>query len=171
MSEYKPGTVAVATVRGVPDVQVIRTVDHPDGGKGWVSATSVGSHYTHTDMQVIDVRPLVVLDPEDAAQPSPSFRARNAAWLRAYAARLREGGFHTAADMHGYIADQIEAQTKPPRIPEPEGVGAVVEASSRYFPSGATYVRTAHHRWASPDGFCTWDDLINPVLIREGVAS
>ena len=79
---------------------------------------------------------------------------------------LRNGGWDLTAD-------QIEAQTKPARIPEP-GLWGVVEASSIYVNDRLTYV---HHNkpgpwaWATQSrGSCKWDDLIDPTLIREGLS-
>ena len=66
-----------------------------------------------------------------------------------------------------WLADEIEAQTKPPRIPEP-GLWGVVEDSA-----GDVWICTEPHRWTRiVDGVeWPWVDLIDPVLIREGVKS
>lgn len=70
---------------------------------------------------------------------------------------------------------RVDAQTKPPRIPEP-GPWGVVEAA--WEPSGErfTFVRTARQGDAdwqvTEDGsLAFWSDLIDPVLVREGVES
>lgn len=57
---YEPGTVAVATIAGVPAVPVFRT---DDSARPWVTAAC---EHRRAD-EVTDVRPLVVLDPEDRA--------------------------------------------------------------------------------------------------------
>jgi hypothetical protein len=105
------------------------------------------------EIQIADGRSLIVLaEPEGA--PSNHYPR-----LVAY---LRRGGWD-------FTADQIEAQTKPVRIPEP-GLWGVVEAS------WDVTVRTVwvHDRfgWASHSGQTVpWVDLIDPTLVREGVAS
>lgn len=60
-----------------------------------------------------------------------------------------------------------------PRIPEPKGLGAVVEAATeddgKRFPFilNEGVVRTCN--WLSPRrGWARWDDLIDPVLLSEG---
>jgi hypothetical protein len=72
------------------------------------------------------------------------------------------------------LADQIEAQTKPPRIPEP-GLWAVVEAHTE---DGEERRRFVHHEdahdgraWERRGVRRAWSDLIDPVLVREGVTA
>jgi len=102
--------------------------------------------------------------------------------LRDTAKHHREGtpgGYDvTAPAFLELVADQIEAQTKPPRIPEP-GLWGVVEASSKHFGGRREYIRTRKEkgsllieaRWYGKHGYADWDDLIEPALIREGVES
>ena len=167
MTDYKPGTVAVATVRGVRDMRVFR-----DDGGGWYSGVFVNGRWWHSDSKVTDVRPLMVLDPKDV--PGPSFCGRQTGGLRSYAASLRKDGYHSAADVFGYLADQIEAQTKPPRIPEPGKYG-VVRASGQ----GLDNVEWVNEgKWwvsldegiSQPRRWAEWRELEDPTLIREGVA-
>jgi len=70
----------------------------------------------------------------------------------------------------GDIADQIEAQTKPPRIPEP-GLWGVVDAGAGRIPVR----RWVHHEedwWVADTGDrVMWGDLEDPILVREGVQS
>ena len=79
-------------------------------------------------------------------------------------AYLRKGGWDLTAA-------QIEAQTKPARIPEPMRWGSKVRTAR------ATYVlldiATLGRRWLDEhDGqLYKWDALIDPTLIREGVES
>ena len=74
------------------------------------------------------------------------------------------------------LADQIEAQTKPPRIPEP-GLFGIVEATVHGDEMPRFYIRDS---WADEGPLWValggsrreeWDDLIDPVLIREGVTA
>lgn len=108
MSEFKPGTVAVATVCGVPNLRVFR-YDH-----GFELRWQTTGFTTHNDADVTDVRPLVVLDL--AEQPFP------ASGVDKFIENLRSGSI-----AREWVADQIEAQTKPPKPTEPLGLGAVVE--------------------------------------------
>jgi len=65
------------------------------------------------------------------------------------------------------IADQVKAQLPKPRIPEP-GMWGVVKAEHR----GATYLFVNWGRaWFCSDDIdpYDWDDLVDPVLIREGI--
>lgn len=73
------------------------------------------------------------------------------------------------------IADQIEAQVKPSRIPEP-GKWGVVEAYAPEYDQRLHFVR--HHdfvtdgrHWQSGPGRYSWDALVDPVLIRDGIES
>jgi hypothetical protein len=72
------------------------------------------------------------------------------------------------------IARQIEAQTKPPRIPEPGLWGVVSEGEPGKF-EGTRYVRDdadPTFPWAVVAGFnrVAWHEIDQPVLIREGLS-
>src|SRR5690349_20318331 len=114
-TEYAPGTVAIATVRGVEGVRVMRArvgAAH----MLWHSAQRVGGQEWHPEEggHVTDIRPLLVLDLHEGE-----------------AKELAD--YLSGVDMHLSIGDrlqisrQIRKQTKPPRIPEP-GWGGKVEA-------------------------------------------
>lgn len=100
MSEWEPGTVAVATVRGVEGVRVMRSSDRT---LPWRSATRVLNSHLHADRHVTDVRPLVVLDKADLplatgwADVTRNLRTADGSIARTW------------------VAEQIEAQTKPPK--------------------------------------------------------
>jgi len=64
--EWKPDQVAVATVRGVEDVRVMRTNGIRGGDHIWLTAAHIAGYRWHLDDHVTDVRPLVVVDPERA---------------------------------------------------------------------------------------------------------
>ena len=107
MSEqYEPGTVAVATVRGVPNVRVMRT------DTAWVSQDCY--HYKTADLA--DVRPLVVLDPEDHKQVA---QLLNKLQDMSYSAH--------ACGAFSCLAEALRSLARPPKPPEPTGDGAVVE--------------------------------------------
>jgi len=180
MSPYEPGTVAVATVRGVKGVRVFCTTNTTMGHVEWAlgervarfDGDSYGSGFAKPH-DVTDVRPLVVLDLDE--YDSQKF----AGILRAILRGEGEGGFAGPwARTADSVADQIEAQTKPPRIPEP-GLWGVVEAS-RQFPDGKGFgpAEWVHTNRAGTPWYCAqfdvhagWHLLIDPTLIREGVES
>jgi hypothetical protein len=163
--DWKPGTVARATVRGVGDLLVMRTSGTRGGDDIWLSALHVGGWRSHTHADVTDVRPLVVLDLDGIVDPAGALRLI-----------ANEDVVNAKRSLLLGLADQIEAQTKPPRIPEP-GVWGVVTANT----IGANGKAQDHYLWvrthggweaiASTQRVRSWDDLIDPVLVRKGVES
>jgi hypothetical protein len=146
MTDYKRGRVATVEIASSSRLLGIRGVG------GWYS-----DKFGFTpDGNVTDVRPLVVLD-LDWAESVPVLIAQ-----------LRGAGYV-------HIADQIEAQTKPPRIPEP-GLWGVVEAAvpesggSRWPFVHDTDQGSSEWTCVNDGDHYDWDALIDPVLIREGVA-
>jgi len=134
--QYAPGTVAVATVRGVEGVRVVRSAEW--SLTGWIAFP--GGYYG--DSAVTDVRPLVVLDAGLGGSWSPS-------GLRLAARKARDSYIDNAAILLGRLADAIEAQTKPPKPPEPQGLGAVVEtADGEWFIRPKTTTTVAHWKRA-----------------------
>ena len=155
MSTYPVGTVAVATFKGRENTRVFRTSDW------WIAADAEGGtiHHSRCDL-ITDIRPLVVLDPADT---------RVSQFVKFW---LPDGGRSFAS----VVAQLIEAQTKPPRIPEP-GLWGVVEASyagekrERYIHTD----RAASACWIGAEtatgGYVLWAELDNPVLVRDGVTA
>lgn len=170
MSDWKPGTVAKATVRGVPDVTVFCTTNSLTGGTEWALDRRIkrceddgyGSGFAKS-REVTDVRPLVVLDPEN-----PSLRYFLSRWC-GIPPRERATA-ETTVGAAWYIADQIEAQTRPPRIPEP-GLWGVVRAHNVGHRIDRDWVRYPEGWRDANDWLAEWDDLIDPVLVREGIDS
>lgn len=130
-------------------------------GDGWVLRG--GGFVFNGD--VYDVRPLVVLDPDDA----------RVGGFRQWVSHLDGSNWPAAVRM----AAALDDATQPPRIPEP-GLWGVVEATrSDPMSTGETcegkWFRTASMvcPWTHESGAFTadWDDLIDPALIREGVES
>lgn len=155
MSTYEPGTVAVATVRGVPNVRIFRYSE-----ASWVSSEPVMHTRVHHVEHVTDVRPLVVLD-FDAAELSPTVAVRE----------IREV---LARDSLGWpkIADQIEQQTRPPKPAEPGKYGAVIAGDGREW---FRYTTSEMHGrdWCRPGTsggteYATWDDLDVVRVTNEG---
>jgi len=88
---------------------------------------------------------------------------------RALATWLDEGG-SLDGDLAEVVAHQIENQLPKPRIPEPS-LWAIVEAGVKQHSLRLKWVRL-NGEWEPNDlGEYTrkWDDLIDPVLIREGI--
>jgi len=147
MSALEPGLYR-ATVRGVPDV-IVMVGKHGDYAR-IVNADTTLMAFQDSPKDITDARPLIILD-------TNALSARNIAQI------LRSSGY-------AGVADQIEAQTKPARIPEPMRWGSKVRTAR------ATYVlldiATLGRRWLDEhDGqLYKWDALADPTLIREGVS-
>jgi len=164
VSALEPGLYR-ATVRGVADTIVMLTDAQTDDP--WVSmlahrASAVRWRW-HEHMHITDARPLIVLDVVSSQVD----------YLRHALKRWIEWSSLTdeKRTLDGLLS-QIEAQTKPARIPEP-GLWGVVEASSVTYSGRRNYVRTEPRPhssdWQGSHGRCPWANLIDPVLIREGV--
>ena len=142
-----------ATVRGVPGESIVMV---GDGGSFTFSLDTEGNVrrcYVFTD-----ARPLIVLDLEDPAETVRHMRSESASW-----------------DEIELIADQIEAQTKPARIPEPEHIGARITAASGKAPDIAEVMPWTRFstillaNWIDGAGRRRqWGELIDPILIRGG---
>ena len=151
MSTYERGTVAVATVRGVPNVR-IAFADADDTRYQWFVISGDAADWVPNDA-ITDINPLVVI--------------HNGDWP-SLIRLLRESGFDS-------LPDQIEAQTKPPRIPEP-GLWGVVEAGHEHLGTGRSeFVRVnleGDFQWVdrtSEADWSTWDRLEDPTLVRDGI--
>ena len=140
-----------ATVRGVAN-QIVLV-----GSACYVHIDSTGHLMTLSSKAypVTDARPLTVLDLDDP---------------RRLQRLVRDAGLIGLADQ---IEVQIKVQIKPARIPEP-GLWGVVRASIPSHEDPSPWVRDAHgvRPWASLAGYAPqrWDDLIDPILLREGVS-
>jgi hypothetical protein len=136
-----------ATINDKADVIVMKGRDEA------AYLTSTGHLATRriTSVPLTNARPLIVLDLEDHGQVNASNLAQV----------LREDGYPR-------LADQIEAQTKPARIPEP-GLWGVVKAG---YAAGVSEWVKREDGWQSRSGTVRpWIDLKDPVLIRKGVES
>ena len=102
--------------------------------------------------RTVAARPLIVLDMK-GMNPTPILTGF-----------LREVGYD-------WLAAQIEAQTKPARIPEP-GLWGVVEAGLKTYDVGVRYQWVRHENYWMSRSFSApaeWANLIDPTLTREGV--
>lgn len=125
------------------------------------------NHFTLMAQHVAEQRrkDVVVLDPAVLASKRPIQE-----WLRDAVRLLRRDHQNTVASIVEGFVDQIEAQTKRARIPEP-GLWGVAEARTERGNDTCTWVRN-RSGWQSDCGeSARWDSLIDPTLIRDGVES
>jgi len=155
MSELKPGLYK-ATVRGVADQIVM--VDDTSLGHTTTPVNGCRGHSFSSD--ITDARPLIVIVLENPTWATTILREISGAAEGPTWVLLRA------------ISNQIEAQTKPARIPEP-GPWGVVRASSTLTRDPSMWVRDHHGvcPWVSVAGYVPqqWRNLIDPTLVREGV--
>lgn len=169
-TEYKAGAVAELTLKPpVPGeeptkkVVALYTIDSRHEA-GWRDTTDEW----YESREIHSVRPLTVLDLSDP---------KRAAYVLRQTASRAAG--HMSPDLVKAIADQIEDQTKPLRIPEP-GLYAVVEAGSfrhniertSWFHDGKGLDLAFGAGWDWVDGRgnrAIWSALIAPELIRPGI--
>jgi hypothetical protein len=156
-----------AAVRGIPGKSIVMVGANDNQGFSLAPDGDVRRCYVFTD-----ARPLVTLDLENPAEMvhilrgvgiegERNHRAADGTW-----AHIINGSIN--AKRLSIIADQIEAQTKPARIPEP-GFGETVLASQVGECDGSdrTWVRFSIDRlgWIDWLGHIrAWSDLENPVL-------
>lgn len=168
MSTYEPGTVALAratnpvTERRCGAMFRVTRYAH-----GWAVLSDPDDFFNDEEQAgfIEIVRPLVVLDLEDLA-------GQLAADVRFAASVLDDGrsGMEDEAERLRDLAGQIEAQTTPPRIPEPVRTGALVREGD----GGPLWARTDEDTWVSLDdgtaGVCKpWAFIEDPVLVRDGI--
>jgi len=156
---WAPGTLAKVTFEGKEYVAFW------DYNAQWVTTTR-GRLYAKDRRPVTDVRPLVVLDPEDRDQ----MIALHETFSRAVGVTWH--GWPQVPVLRDVLTRYAEAQTKPTKPPEPTGLGAVVEDAD-----GEVWVRfkTAEIRpWrrnypAAPGTF--FRDIDAVKVLSDGVAT
>lgn len=158
--------MAVATFGGEPDVQVVRRIGcwvRLDG-KGYIADNDSGDHLG----TVTDIRPLVLLDLPD---PESIIAALDDA---------RDGlGSLDQVDRMTAVIDQIEAQTRPPKIAEPTNLLAVVRTRDGWRWCRWAVDSYTNYPWRrlNPTGSTVgwecvrWDNLDAVELVSEGVPS
>lgn len=120
---------------------------------------------THTydpSTQKAVAKDAVVLDPEH-----PSIRYFIDRWFSISPGEA--AGIETTVGAARYLAQLIEAQTKPPRIPEPRGLGAVVEDSAHRL-----WLRHSNSPGSFPwicegQGSRGWSEFDGVKVLSEGV--
>lgn len=147
MTDYKPGTVALADVNSVDDVRVLRVERIGRNDFAWATPTG----YIASDREVRNVRPLVVLDLSVTRGSDP---------VAALISDLRDCNW-------AVLADQIEDQTKPPKPAEPERHGAVVEDRNGHY---WTLIAPESGVWMNfGNGSRLWDGIDVARVLSEGV--
>lgn len=156
----EPGRVYRVTVRGETNVLVIARSD------GTVTTSEpLGGYWSHGADEITDARPLITLDLRDPADAVREIRA------------VADAARHICEwEVVDIIADQIEAQTKPPRIPEPDQIGALVKASQVGECDGSdrVWVRFSYGTDCWIDSLShirSWSDLADPELYPFGATS
>ncbi len=108
---------------------------------------------------------VVVISPEDREQVERLVGAY-------YGPESRYPGLRRKPAVIDEMQAALRSLVTPPRIDEP-GMWGVVEASCVHEDRRITFVR-GKRGWNATDGRSqpdSWDDLVDPVLIREGVTS
>jgi hypothetical protein len=154
MSAYAPGTVAMVETPHGPTVCTMAAPDYHSKSAHWHVASSSG--YWLADG--LDARPLVVIDvePGDLRCVVQNLRTR-ADYMRHIDAPA------TDALLRG-VADQIEAQTRPPKPEEPTGLGAVVEDAE-----GQKWLRDYDGYWRQRGLTAKWARVGAVRVLGEGV--
>jgi len=172
MTDYEPGTVAIATVRGVKGVRVWKMASGTSWAIDLVMDGPPGSWRDIVGAEVVaDIRPLVVLDLDAAPYGKTAYYDQ---WLlnSAEVDERESSSANSRPAFLRWIADQIKAQTKLARISEP-GEWGVVEASCVHQDGRLEWVRKDGN-WhpVEVNGLRQsddWNSLIDPKLIREGI--
>ena len=156
--EWQPGDVALVTVDGV-ERPAVRSAD----GRKWIVEPQPSASRRVTE----SARALVVIDPEDE---DDRLRLANALHRAADAPLIR-------TDRIAYALREFVDPT-PPRIDEP-GTWGVVKASCPHSDTRREWVHHPDGNWWPAFDYSTvpertplpddWADLIDPVLVREGV--
>ena len=109
------------------------------------------------DPHVRSARRLLLLDPEDQEQMCALIRA------------VRSNGY-VADRSGGNVRGAVLSMLKPPRIEEPGTWGVVEASSASSLGTRRNWVRHPDGEWRSAGSTVGWGGLIDPVLVREGIA-
>jgi len=161
--EWKPGDVAMVSVSDLDEPQIMLR-----DKAGW--ADREATFYwdkAEAGWEITDVRPLVVIDPEDAEQIGRLAEA----WEAQTHATLSD----TPMTLTQYrLQAALRSLITPPKPEEPTGLGAVVEDAEGYFwirsaTSGGDPWRAEGARAPGGRSFHTWSDIVAVKVLSEGV--
>jgi hypothetical protein len=173
MTEFKPGDV-VSVSHPVYDDGPYRAIVRARRAAGdalEVALDNGGFDILSDAVEQGDVRPLVVIDPEEIPAAKGSLAPT---WLRNLAAELQRDPATVSTSLENvltYLADRIDETNAPPRPDEPTGLGAVVEDEN-----GDRFVRVVSgpsnaywHCTTSAEGDERWPDIAVSKVLSEGV--
>ena len=161
MSAYPLGTVAWADIDGVGSYKVMHI--GTENGTAWAHTNDETGQVLTSQDRLSNIRPLVVLDLEVIGKHLPT----RGDWSEAVHSLRHKKDPAAFFTTNLRIAEQIEAQTKPPRIPEPSLYGVV---SSEDDAGLTTYFWHSHGGWHGENGsLVEWNDIHSPKLIRDGI--
>ena len=155
--EWKPGDVALADgfFKGI----IFRCLDPVNRNEAKWMTGEEGRYYGSAR----DVRPLVVIDPEDREQVERLARGWHAE--REHAIRWEKLSQHDRDESIRTQQAALRSLITPPRPEEPTGLGAVVEDED-----GVTWVRSGDGYWHDSDGgTARWDAVKAVKVLSEGV--
>jgi len=161
VSALEPGIYRATFASG--DTRIIKVVDPDVAGNGCTVYAPYGRCVCHGLDGITDARPLVVLDlDENDARHLVSYLEIT---VEEHPDQLGSVG----RAVYTNVAAQIEAQTKPARIPEP-GLWGVVEAKNSPEYDRSNWVHD-EYGWTHHSGLTLeWRFLTDPTLIREGLS-
>jgi len=155
-----------ATVRGVPDVLVLKGWDRREICDVYFSADFVEGWRVHEEKFVSNLRPVQIVEAGQIVLDQARLGDIENLTRHLDYDPVRDAGLpRLCPDVRRYLAQQISAQSRPARIEEPKGFGAIVEASSNSTePMRQKWLRDGKRIWRAEDGTWTlnWSDLIDP---------
>lgn len=162
--DYEPGTVAaIRCANAHGDFHAVGEFRAVKDEKGWSSLLPEIGWVSNAD--VVEVRPLVVLDPDD--------REAAVALLAAYGRQYTDWTPSTDGPNIDRLQQALRSLTRPPRIPEP-GLYAVVDSITTGGDGPRRFVRIdlGNNCWMDMNGGnrSPWSFLASPVLVREGLS-
>lgn len=164
---YTLGTVAIVTNKYGVSHPAIRTFDPNAVGRIDVWRPGIADVF-YTDDEVSDVRPMLLVDPQDPDALAVALRA--AAGSTGFTIRSASGrAIDDGADFTAAFAVAVLQRLADPTPPEPKGLGAVVESFE-----GSVWVRGHHNkrgwvRTAFDNETRSWDEIPTPLkVLSEG---
>lgn len=116
-----------------------------------------------SDREIEDIRPVAVIDPEDEAQVGR---------LMDLIRSVNPAKVMSDDELRTVFQEALRefADPTPPRMDEP-GTWGVVEASAKGNPRRRYWTKTPNAAWWSVNGTstATWNELIDPAPVRDGV--